>query len=130
MNIYLVVAIVWALSLVGAFFKGEQIKENEMRAAHATEIEKTIKEHNENAVIDMQAAAESAAREAAARTRAQMIRSQANAVTVARPLPANCNLDAERFGLLTAAIKAANGDQADAAKRVFDAVNKANAARE
>jgi hypothetical protein len=88
----------------------------------------SVAQHNQNAVIDMQAAAKVAADEAAARTRIAMLRNRTTEVIHAKPLPVSCNLDSDRFGLLTAAIQEANGDSKDAASRVRDAANQANRA--
>ena len=122
-------AVFWLASVTAAFFKGESVMEDRVRAQHATELERTIKQHNENAVIDMAAAAEAAARDATARTRAQMLRNQANAAIQIRPMPVVCSLNSERMRLLTASVEAANGDQERSAGGVFDAINKANAPR-
>jgi hypothetical protein len=128
LNPWVLLAIVLAIGTAGAtgYYKGHTAAQDAARAQFATELEATIAEHNANAAIDMQAAADNAAREAAARTRTAMLRGRANEITVAKPMPVSCNLDSDRFGLLVAAVKEANGDSADAAGRVRDAAKSVN----
>ena len=126
--IILGLVIFWMASITGAYFKGSTAAQNEARAHYAAELESAIAQHNENAVIDMQAAAKVAADEAAARTRIAMLRNRTTEVIHAKPLPVSCNLDSDRIGLLTAAIQEANGDNQDAAARVRNAADKANSA--
>ena len=126
LNPWVILGIVlfWGFSMAGAYLKGSQVAQDAARAAYATSLEQTIAEANKNAVIDMAAAAEVAARESAARTRAAMIRGQTVKVIHEKPSPAVCNLDAGRMQLVAAAVAAANSE--DAASRVRDAADKAN----
>lgn len=130
MNPYLILGLLvaWLASVGGAYLKGHSVAEDAMRAKYATDLENTIRQHNENAIIDMQAAAKVAADEAAARTRQAMIRSQTNEVIRTSPQPVGCSLDSERMRLLNAAVAQANGDTADAAGRLRDATDQANRA--
>lgn len=115
----------WLASVTGAYFKGHTAAENAARAQYATELEATIAEHNKNAVIDMQAAAEVAAKESAARTRQAMLRNQTVKVIHEKPSPAVCDLDDGRMQLVAQSVAAANNE--DAAARVRDTASKVNA---
>ena len=126
-----VLALVYVLSVAGAsvtgYYKGRTSAENKARAQYATQLEQTIAEHNEDAAIDMLAAAEWGEANAKVRTKYIQIRSAANEATASNPAPANCALDPKRFGLLQLAIETANGDKADAASKLRSATDKANA---
>ena len=122
------IALVWAASVAGAYFKGAEHAENKARAHYATQLEQTIAEHNADALLDMEAAREWGQRNAAVRTKTVEIRSQANEATSASPAPAMCALDDDRWRVLNAAIEAGNDAGEAAAKRVLDATSKANAA--
>lgn len=114
----------WGASITGAYFKGSSVAQNAARAHYASELEASIVQHNANAVIDMQAAAKVASDQAVARTRTAMLRSQANEVVRASPMPNTCNLDAGRMQLIAESVNAANGE--NAAGRVRDAAKSVN----
>ena len=90
----------------GSYFKGYSDAENKLRAAHATALEQTIKQANENAQIDAQALIDHE------RSRREVRTVFVDKVkTVERLIyenPSDCRISDERFGLLNAAIDAAN----------------------
>lgn len=110
MNIYVIaaVAVMWALSVVGAFYKGEAVKENEMMAQHAVELKGQISEHNENAAIDMGVAAELAAKRAFAQGRADGRKAALDELGRTAPPAAGCRTPAPVRSLLNDAINDAN----------------------
>ena len=126
---YLILAAVLAIGAagIGGYFKGSADKENALQAQYAKQLDGVIAEHNANAVVDMQAAAEVAAKEAQAKTRTVYIRSQANDAIAKAPAAVNCNLTTDRYSVLLAAVNEANGgDSKDAANGLSDAIRKAN----
>jgi len=127
LNPYLIIGLIvfWLASVGGAYFKGHTAAQDAARAQYATELEATIKQHNANTLIDMQAAADVAAKEAAARTRTAMLRNQTTKVIYEKPMPVSCNYDDGRMQLVAAAVAAANNE--DTAARVRAASDKANA---
>jgi len=97
-----------ALVGAGSYLKGARNAENAARAAHATALEQTIKQANENAVIDMMAAAEAEA--ARHKTRVEF---KDRVVTVEKiirenPQPAECNIPDDAVGLLNDITRAVN----------------------
>ena len=121
------VVLFWIASVGGAYLKGGKAAEDHARAQYATEMEATIKQNNENAVVDMQAAAKVAAAEATAKTRAAMLRGKVDVVIAKTPSSLSCAWPVERFGLLLVAVQEANGDQTAFADGLSTAVSRANA---
>ena len=125
---WLILAAVLAIASagVGGYFKGSADAENKAKAEYAKQLDGVIAEHNQNAVIDMQAAAEVAAKEAQAKTKTVYIRGAASEAIAKSALPADCLLiPAQRYSVLLAAVKAANGDSQDAPAGLLDAIRKA-----
>ena len=125
---YLILAAVLAIAAagVGGYFKGSTDAENKAKAEYAKQLDGVIEQHNKDSVIDMQAAAEVAAKEAQAKTKTVYIRSQADEAVRQKPAAIDCNLSPDRFRVLLSAVQAANGDNQDAARGLSDAINKAN----
>lgn len=119
----------WAASMGGAYYKGHTAAQDAARAHYATELEATIKEHNENALIDAQAAREAGERDAKAKVRTVTITNTVEKVLHDTPSPANCRLSPDAFGLLVAAVKVANGTDTDAAGAVPSAIPATRASR-
>ena len=111
MNPWLILAVVLAIGAagVGGYFKGSTDAENRARARYSTELEATIAQHNENAVIDMQAAREAGEREAKARVKTVTITNEVERVIHDKPAAPECRLTADAFSLLRAAVQVANG---------------------
>ena len=124
---YLILAAVLAIGAagVGGYFKGSTDAKNAAQAAYAKQLDGVIAQHNADSIVDMQAAAEMATREAAAKTRTVYIRGEAANAISKTALPAACvNVPAERYSVLLASIKAANGDSENAPAGVLDAIRK------
>ena len=119
--ILLGLAVFWAVSVGGAYFKGSQHAQDAARAQYATDLESAIAESRENAVIDMQAAREAGERDARARTRTVTVTNEVERVIHAQPAPAVCRLNPDAFRLLGAAVEIANGADTDPAKPMPDA---------
>ena len=129
MSPWIILAAVLAIGAagVGGYFKGSTDAENKAKAEYAKQLDGVIEQHNKDSVVDMQAAAEVAAKEAQAKTRTVYIRSQANEAIAKAPAAVNCNLTTDRYNVLLAAVNEANGgDSKDAASGLFNAVDKAN----
>jgi len=115
-NPWLILAVVLAIGGAGisGYFKGSTDAKNAAAAAAATQMEAAIKQHNADAVIDMQAAYERGQAEAKVRVITRTIQGEASAITASAPIPVNCRLDAPRMKLLIRSIDVANGDKIDA----------------
>ena len=92
----------------GSYFKGYSNAENAAGAAHATALEQTIKQANENAVIDMMAATE-----AEAERHKNRVEFKDRVVTVERlinanPKPAECNIPDDAVELLNDITRSVN----------------------
>ena len=125
---YLILAAVLAIGAagVGGYFKGSTDAKNAAQAEYAKQLDGVITQHNADAVIDMQAAAEVARQEAQAKTRTVYIRGAASEAIAKSALPADCLLiPSQRYSVLLAAVKAANGDSQDAPAGLLDAIRKA-----
>jgi hypothetical protein len=100
----------WLASVAGAYYKGGAAVENLMRAEHATQLEKTIAEHNEDAAIDMQAALEAGRKEAKVRTKVVTLIQEVNNAIASKPAPAECRVTDDVLKLMRVAIAIANGE--------------------
>ena len=111
MNPYIILAIVCAIGSAGAggFLYGGHVKESEMIAKQKIAVDAAIKEHNDDTVIDMQAAYERGKAEAKVRIVTRTIQGEANAISASAPIPVTCRLDPQRRSLLDRAINVANG---------------------
>ena len=107
----------WVLLTLGIALAGSNFysyslggdhKENEAKAAYSKQLESSIKEANENALIDMQAAREVGEREGRARARTVVIEGKAQVVFRDNPQPRVCDWTTPAFGVLNDAIQAAN----------------------
>ena len=112
MNPWLILAVVLAIGAAGlaGYHKGSTDAENRAAAQYGVQLDAKVKEHNENATIDMQAAFEAGKAEAKVRVVTRTITGEANAITVERPIAAVCRLDAPRRLLIDRAIASANSD--------------------
>ena len=121
MNPYLILGAVlfWIASVTIAFFQGESREADRAKAEYSRQLESAIKEANEDALIDMQAAREVGQREARAKVITRTITNEVVKVIHEKPMPAVCRWDADSARLLDDAIKAAN-DLATTAKSVRD----------
>ena len=108
----------WLTSVGGAYYKGRGAAQDEARAQYATQLEQTIAEHREDALIDMEAAREAGQREARARTRILTVTNEVEKVLYAKPAPPECRLASDTFSLLRVAVQLANGSDPDPAKPV------------
>ena len=124
LNPYLILGAVlfWMASVGAAYYKGGVHAENAAKAEYSRQLESAIKEANDNAQIDMQAAREVGQREARAKVITRTITNEVVKVIHEKPMPAVCRWDADSTRLLDDAIKAANDLQATP-KRVPDAGN-------
>src|SRR3990167_10013273 len=95
----------WLASMAGAYFKGVDVAENEAKAEYSKQQDAAIKEANDNALIDMQAAREVGEREGRARAKTIVIRGKAEVVFRDNPQPRVCDWSEPAFSLLDAAIK-------------------------
>lgn len=120
--------IFWLASVSGAYYKGHTAAQEAARAQYATQLEQSIAEHNENAVIDAQAAREAGERSAKARTRTVTITNEVERVIHEKPAPAVCRLTADTFSLLTVAVQVANGTDTGSALKLLDSGNGAKPA--
>src|SRR3990167_6122293 len=109
----------WMASVGTAYYKGGINAENAAKAEYSRQLESAIKEANEDALIDMQAAREVGQREARAKVITRTITNEVVKVIHEKPMPAVCRWDADSARLLDDAIKAAN-DLATTAKSVRD----------
>lgn len=113
-------AALWAASVWYAYDSGGTNRENEMRAAYATQLEAKITEHNEATTRNMQAVQRWAETRGVARGRSDATASAVEADIHDHPLPA-CKLTADSVGLLNNAVHDAN-DLRPSADRVPGAV--------
>lgn len=129
MNPYLLMAlgIAWALSVLGADHFGYTRAENAAKAHQADAINRAIVEYDAIAEQDKQQSIANARRDALARTAANSIRTKANDVIAAKPLPDSCDWNPDSFGLLVAAVNGANDNPATP-DRLPDAVRASNRA--
>lgn len=119
--VLLALAVVLAGSNFYSYNLGGDHKENEVKAHYAELQDKAIKEANDNALIDMQAAREVGARESRARVNTVYIKGKAELIFRDNPQPPLvCDWKPDAFSVLNDAIKAAN-DLAGATKPVPDA---------
>jgi len=109
----------WIASVTIAFFQGESREADRAKAEYSRQLESAIKEANEDALVDMQAAREVGQREARAKVITRTITNEVVKVIHEKPMPAVCRWDADSARLLDDAIKAAN-DLATTAKSVRD----------
>lgn len=108
--VLLAVGIVWAASCGSAYVYGHRNATNAARAAHGDALDAAIKQHNENAVIDMQAAVE-------AETERQQVRVEyrdrvSTVERIVREKPTGCYASDAALGVLNDAINAANTPRA------------------
>ena len=108
----------WMASVGAAYYKGGVHAENAAKAEYSRQLESAIKEANDNAQIDMQAAREVGQREARAKVITRIITNEVVKVIHEKPMPAVCRGDADSTRLLDDAIRAAN-DLAPAAEPVL-----------
>ena len=108
----------WMASVGTAYYKGGVHAENAAKAEYSRQLESAIKEANDNAQIDMQAAREVGQREARAKVITRIITNEVVKVIHEKPMPAVCRWDADSTRLLDDAIRAAN-DLAPAAEPVL-----------
>ena len=108
----------WMASVGTAYYKGGINAENAAKAEYSRQLESAIKEANDNAQIDMQAAREVGQREARAKVITRTITNEVVKVIHEKPMPAVCRWDADSTRLLDDAIRAAN-DLAPAAEPVL-----------
>jgi hypothetical protein len=110
MNITVILAVVVGLILThaGAFWKGMSHEETKQKAAYSKQLEKAIADHEQTALVDMQAAWEAATELARYKTQAKTTRAKLDS-DIARA-PSACRLDDVSFGLLLDTVKAANGE--------------------
>ena len=122
LNPYILLGLVifWIASVTGAYLKGHSIAEDQAKAAYSKQLDAAIASHNEDALVDMQAAREAGEREARARVVTRTITNEVTKVIHEKPSPAICRWDDPSVGLLQRAVEAAN-DLAPAAKSVPDA---------
>jgi len=118
-NPYLILGAVlfWIVSVTVAFFQGESREADRAKAEYSRQLESAIKEANDNAQIDMQAAREVGQREARAKVITRTITNEVVKVIREKPMPAVCRWDDPSVGLLKRAVEAAN-DLASAAPAV------------
>src|SRR3990167_6354945 len=107
MNPWLILAAVlfWGVSVTIAFFQGESREADRAKAEYSKQQDAAIKEANDNALIDMQAAREVGEREGRARAKTIVIRGKAEVVFRDNPQPRVCDWSEPAFSLLDAAIK-------------------------
>lgn len=108
LNPYVLLAIgmLWAASCGSAYVYGHRNATNAAKAAHSEALDAAVKQHNENAVIDMQAAVE-------AETKRQQVRveyrDRVNTVErLVREEPNDCRVSDAALGVLNQAVDAAN----------------------
>lgn len=128
MNPYLILGFVVILATSNwySYSVGGEHKENEMRANYATDLEVGIAKFNEEAEADKAQAVKVAARNAAAQARAAALRGKTSVVIREKPMPVVCDWEPKSFGLLVAAVQAANGTTETTASGLRDAVRKSN----
>src|SRR3990167_10160826 len=107
----------WMASVGAAYYKGGVHAEKAPKAKSSRQLESAIKEANDNAQIDMQAAREVGQREARAKVITRTITNEVVKVIREKPMPAVCRWDDPSVGLLKRAVEAAN-DLASAAPAV------------
>jgi hypothetical protein len=131
MNPYILLGLLvfWLASVTGAWFKGSQHAQDAARAQYATDLEKAIAKHEEDAAIDMQAAREAGQAEAKARVKTVTVTNTVERILHEKPAPANCRVTDDTFKLLAAAVQIANGADPDATKPVRDSRDPAGKPR-
>src|SRR3990167_10520454 len=102
----------WLASMAGAYFKGVDVAENEAKAEYSKQQDAAIKEANDNALIDMQAAREVGEREGRAKVITRTITNEVTKVIHEKPSPAVCRWDDNSSRLLQRAVEAANNLEA------------------
>lgn len=104
--VLLAVGVLWAASLGTAYVSGHRNATNAAKAQEAANTARLIKQHNENSVIDMQAAVEA---EAGRHAKQVEYRDRVQTVErIVREKPSDCRVSDDVFGLLNAAIDSAN----------------------
>ena len=116
MNPYVLLGLLvfWLASVSGAYLKGHSAAHDQARAQYATDLEKAIAKHEEDAAIDMQAAREAGQAEAKARVKTVTVTNTVERILYEKPSPANCRVTDDTFKLLAAAVQIANGADPDA----------------
>lgn len=127
MNPYLLlgIGVAWLASVGAAYYKGSEAAENRARAEHATQLERTIAEHNETAAIDMAAALEAGKREAKVRTKVVTLTNEVERIIHAKPAPPDCRVQSDTLKLLVLAAEVANGTDTPASGAVPSGTGKA-----
>ena len=110
MNPYVLLGlgIFYLASVAGAYFKGGQIERDHAKAEYSKQLEGEIKQANENALIDMEAARAWGESNAKIVTKFREVQGETRTVVVEKPMPAVCNLGPDRMRLLQTAISIAN----------------------
>ena len=114
MNPWLILAAVlfWGVSVTIAFFQGESREADRAKAEYSKQQDAAIKEANDNALIDMQAAREVGEREGRAKVITRTITNEVTKVIHEKPSPAVCRWDDNSSRLLQRAVEAANNLEA------------------
>lgn len=89
--VLLIVGAVWLASVAGAFVKGRDYEGGVQAKAHAAALAKALQDAQDNAVIDMQAAADVERQKAQAKVVYRTITEQVN-VEVEKPVYRDCHL--------------------------------------
>jgi hypothetical protein len=110
--------VLWLASLVGAYLKGEAIQKTGDEAATALVLKDAVKQANEDAAINYQAALE-VEQEKQANDRKHQSHSHSVATAVAAdPKARDCGLSSDSLGVLISSIRASNGAEATPASGV------------
>ena len=112
----------WIASVGAAYYKGGVHAENAAKAEYSKQLDAAIAAHNEDALVDMQAAREAGEREARAMVVTRTINNEVVRIIREKPSDAICRWDSDSFRLLGDAIKAAS-NLAPASIAVPDAGN-------
>lgn len=94
--VLLIVGVVWLASVAGAFIKGKDYQLGIDAKAHAELLEKALKDAQDNAVIDMQAAADVERQKAQSKVVYRTITEQVN-VEVEKKVYRDCALEPDGF---------------------------------
>jgi len=104
--VLLSVGILWAASCGSSYLYGHRNASNAAKAAQGEALAAAVKQHNENAVIDMQAAVEAETKRQAVRIE---YRDRVNTVErIVRETPSGCSVSAGALGVLNQAVDEAN----------------------
>lgn len=108
--VLLAVGVVWLASCGSAYVYGHRNASNAAKAAQGEALAAAVKQHNENAVIDMQAAVEAEAKRQAVRVE---YRDRVSTVErIVREKPTDCRVSDDALRVLNDAINAANTPRA------------------